>query len=337
VRDTTGVPVRDAEVMLPILGNSTKTDAAGRFVLLGIVPGRHEVMFRRIGYVSVPFDWVADEGKRVEIAVTLRPLPNTLDPVVVYANETRALKSNSRVTGVVIDSAGLPVPFADVQLIGTTRNTMSKDDGTFEFRHVPPGTVTLRARHMGYAPSALIIELQDNDLREVALRIRRLDQTLDTVKVAEASGYGSTDAAWRELGRREKWRSASGMDVIGPKALQDLGGMPLDWLIRPYLRDKMSRPPMLIVPNLGGRSSAEPPDDTQPPNVCILENGIFARFIPLMAYVASDLQRVEYYPPSPPEREYTGTVEARMTHPACKRGPDGAHPAYYVLWLKTAR
>ena len=98
-----------------------------------------------------------------------------------------------------------------------------------------PGTVTLRARHMGYAPTALMIELEKDDQRDVAIRIRRLVQTLETVNVTEESGYGKTDVAWREFGQRERWRSNSGLEVaLGPKRLREAGRMPLDWLMAPY-------------------------------------------------------------------------------------------------------
>src|SRR6185295_10965735 len=233
VRDSLGNPVRDAEVNVPMANKSTRTDRDGKFALLGMAPGvAHEVWFRRIGFESVRFVWKGEEGKRVEIAVTLQPLPNTLNPTVVWANETKSLMSTSMVSGVVVDSAGVPVAGADVQLIGAERATKSAEDGTFEFRHVPPGAVTLRARMMGFAPTALMIELDKDDQRDVAIRIRRLVQTLETVNVTEESGYGKTDVAWHEFGQRERWRSNSGLDVaIGPKRLREAGGMPLDWLM----------------------------------------------------------------------------------------------------------
>ena len=337
VRDMLGNPMRDAEVGIPILKQSVRTDAKGAFVLAGVVPGvSHEVWFRRIGFESVRFVWKGDEGKRTEIAVTLRPLPNTLNPTVVWANETRSLASTSVVSGVVVDSAGIPIAGADLQLIGADRSTKSEEDGTFEFRHVPPGTVTLRARHMGYAPGTLMIELEKGDQRDVAIRIRRLVQTLDAVNVTEASGYGKTDVAWREFGRRERWRSNSGLEVaLGPQRLAEAGGMPLDWLLEPYTKNLpgRNRAPTSIVARNSMRVGLP---ETVLGGACILENGIQFRHWPLELYSANEVDRVEYYPPAPPELEYTRTIEPRM-HAECGRGPDGSHPAWIVIWLKGAR
>jgi hypothetical protein len=298
----------------------------------------HEVWFRRIGFESVRFVWKGEEGKRVSIAVTLQRLPNTLDPTVVWANETKSLSSTSMVSGVVVDSAGAPVAGADLQLIGAERTTKSAEDGTFEFRHVPPGTVTLRARRMGYAPTTLMIELEKDDQRDIAIRIRRLVQTLATVNVTEESGYGKTDVAWREFGLRERWRSNVGLDVtLGPKRLREAGGMPLDWLIAPYEGNPAGRNrgrTSLIAGN--STRMGIPAETVLPGAACILENGIQFRHWPLSLYSADELERVEYYPAAPPEREYTHTIEPRM-QAECVRGMDGTHPAWYVLWLKGAK
>jgi hypothetical protein len=338
VRDSAGSPIGDAEVIIPRLSKSAHTDRNGKFALTGIIPGvAHEVMFRHIGFETVRFVWTGDEGKRVEVAVTLKRLPNTLSPTVVWANETKSLTSTSMVSGVVFDSAGVPVAGADLQLIGAARTTKSADDGTFVFRHVAPGPVTLRARRMGYVPSTLTIELGTDDQRDVSIRVHRLEQTLDTVRVTEASGYGRSDLPWREFDLRERWRSNSGPDVvIGPKRLSEAGGMPLDWLLRPHEMAAGGRAPKSFVPGNSSRNAAELAA-TLPDAVCILENGSRFRYLPLGLYSANEVDRLEYYPPAPPEREYTGTLERRMQGLACRKRGDGSRPAYYVVWLKDAR
>lgn len=335
VRDTANNPLRDVEILIPALGKSARTDDAGKFALVGIMPGVNEVWFRHIGYTSVQFDWPAVEGQRTELAVALHRLPNTLDPVIVWANESRTLAFTSTITGMVIDSNGAAVPNADVRLIGADRATVSGDDGTFSFRHVPPGVLTIRARHLGYSPVTLTTELRDDDRRQVALQMRHLDHVLDTVKVTEESGYGVSDAAWRELELRNKWRSNSGGALlIGPQRLQEAGGMPLNMLMSGY--GAMPQPFLARTRR------------NQDPDLCVLENGIVGRWIPLSIYKASEVDRIEYYPATTSpgrDREYTGTVEARLSGVGisaehkwgCGRTPTGGHPAYYVVWLKSAR
>ena len=76
------------------------------------------------------------------------------------------------------------------------------------------------------------------------------------------------------------------------------------------------------------------PPKRLPGGACILET----EFSSELAAECSgrELDRVEYYPPAPPEREYTGTIEPRM-QVQCRQAMDGSHPAWYVLWLKGAR
>jgi hypothetical protein len=335
VRDSTGAPIRDAEVIAPAIGRSLRTDANGKFELKGVVPGRHEVWFRHIGFTSVPFDWQADEGKRVEIDVALHALPHTLDPVLVYGRESRSLHSTSSLAGVVVDSGNVPVPNVDVQLIGTGRTTVTGRDGTFEFRHVPPSILTVRARHVGYGPTTLTMDVKDDEQRSVSLRVRRLAQTLDAM-VTEASGYGAADQAWREFDQRSHWMSRSGdAKLLGPEQLVPKGSMGIDWVLRPYVVEDMSRANSHIT--TAGMSAPDPTGGKfDAADVCVLENGVRPRLLPLSAYDADDVDRVEYYPP---DRDDTHTIEPRMSilRP-CMRDPQTGHiPAYYVVWLKNGR
>ncbi len=60
-----------------------------------------------------------------------------------------------RVTGIVKDSAGAPVPEAEVTVMkrGTLRRPVATDaQGRFELRDVPAGHLTIRVRRLGYQP-----------------------------------------------------------------------------------------------------------------------------------------------------------------------------------------
>jgi hypothetical protein len=332
VSDTAGNLLRDVEIIIPTIGRSARSGADGRFLLAGIIPGAHEVWIRRIGYISVPLDWYGDEGRRVELSVTLRALPNTLDPVRIWATEGKSFKSTSMVSGIVVDSAGLPVPNADLQLIGTSRSTKTSADGSFEFRHVLPGMMTLRTRHLGYAPVTLTIELENDDQRAVTLRVSRLAQSLDTVRVTEASGYGRSNSAWEDFDRRARWLGAYGdAKIIGPKRFAEAGQMPLDLLLKGYAVPPHSRP-------FAPKSRGVPPMPI-PGSACVLENGAVARLVPLDQYTADQVDRIEYYPPAPPEQDYTHTVANRLgIYPQCAMDPANfSHPSYWVIWLKSQR
>jgi hypothetical protein len=258
----------------------------------------------------------------------MRPLPNTLDPVVVYASEERTMKARSMVSGNVTDSVGVPLDGVQVQLVGTGRTTITSDDGAFVFRHVAPGELMVRARLLGFAPATHSLTLVDNDDRKVYLRLKPLAQELDEVVITAESGFGSAQSAWRDYDERMRWRSPNGTALfIGPERLQALGTLPADLALRGVFAG-FTRGTQAASARQAGLIAGD---------VCILENGVRPLIAPLATYRSSDLEMVEYYPPSPPETDLTGTVAA---HLSVRRGCElfeGRHPAYYVLWLKGAK
>jgi len=66
VRDSTGAPIADAEVVVRELTQGTRTNARGEFTLRDILPGAHQVWFRRLGYRSVDYNWDARPAERTE-------------------------------------------------------------------------------------------------------------------------------------------------------------------------------------------------------------------------------------------------------------------------------
>jgi hypothetical protein len=50
VGDSANRPIGDAEIVLPELGLSARSDARGQFTIAGIIPGKHQLTVRRVGY-----------------------------------------------------------------------------------------------------------------------------------------------------------------------------------------------------------------------------------------------------------------------------------------------
>ena len=55
-------------------------------------------------------------------------------------------------TGVVTDTAGVPIDSADVSIASLKRRTLSGSDGTFRFDSIKPGRYSVSARRIGFAP-----------------------------------------------------------------------------------------------------------------------------------------------------------------------------------------
>ena len=63
------------------------------------------------------------------------------------------------ITGIVVDTAGNVIAGAEVTIPGLERRLFSRADGTFRFDDVRPGTHSMRARKLGFAPQIRELEV----------------------------------------------------------------------------------------------------------------------------------------------------------------------------------
>jgi hypothetical protein len=87
--------------------------------------------------------------------------------------------------GTVRDSGGLPVPLAQLTLLGI--RALSDTAGRFLFTEIPPGIATLAVRRLGFAPSTLAIELVAGRKDSVFVVLALLPQELSGVNTEATS------------------------------------------------------------------------------------------------------------------------------------------------------
>jgi Carboxypeptidase regulatory-like domain len=126
-------------------------------------------------------------------------------PVSAQSTEPANTKTGS-IQGTVLDVNGDPVPDANIVLQSTTGNRLTvvtKDDGTFAFHDVTPGTayqITVTAEGFAEWTSSVTVEPgQDKTLTEVKLRIA-------AVQRAVTVGYSSKEVAAQQLKSEEQQR-----------------------------------------------------------------------------------------------------------------------------------
>src|SRR5579862_3042584 len=101
---------------------------------------------------------------------------------------TAAQAQNGTITGTVRDRAdSAPVPAAQVMIVGTTRGTITTDDGKFRIAGAPLGPVQLRVARIGYAAQTRTVTVPANDVANVDFTLTQTQITLDQV-VVEATG-----------------------------------------------------------------------------------------------------------------------------------------------------
>lgn len=331
VRDSADAPLADVEVVLRNTSRGTRTNSRGQFTLDDVDPGTYRVWFRRLGYRSVEYTWVAVRGQGTEIAVGMSAIPRTLDPVVVRAEEDRAAASRASLLGLVIDPNQMPVGEAEVQLVGANMYGTTRSNGGFLFKPLDIGTYAVRVRKLGFAPTTATVQLLPNDDREIVIVLQPLATNLDPTVVTEKSGYGKDQRAWDELEQRKRWTSFK-TRFLGPGDLEGYHGVDLEVaLIRMGLNNPHPNgpPPRPTSINPAG---TRPPRQT--PNLglsCLLLNGTEAVYMPLRTYSTDDLELLEVYPPG---TEISGTIAPHFHNPACLSNSLFDHPTYYVLWFK---
>lgn len=98
VQDSASQPISDVEIALSNAPTAAHTDARGRFTIAA-PPGNHEMIFRKVGWQSVRYTWVAQAAADTEIVIVLRTLPHTLEPVVVRERENAIFKGTASLPG----------------------------------------------------------------------------------------------------------------------------------------------------------------------------------------------------------------------------------------------
>ena len=332
VYDTAGRHLAHADVRVPDRGLTTRSDASGMFRLAIDAPAGVEVWVRHLGFESGHFTWPADALAEIEVAITLRPLVLSLDTVNVSERAVSRMRGSSRVVGTVVDANLRPVAGAEVLLAGSGALTRTNERGEFTLNRIPGRTLQLGVRHVGYAPSRLMLDLEDGEHRDLTVVLSPLATRLKSVDV-----HARMDRALREFERRELFRGGRTM-VFGPVQLRQWGKMPLDELL---VYSPLRFPPTPEGYTLSSSSCSRCGGTGEaivmgPPKLegdaCVLENGEYPRLIPLRAYGADEVEAIEVYAAG---SEVTGTVAQRMgSIQECQPLPGVAHPPYVVVWLK---
>ena len=332
VRDSAGNGLRDVEVVLRTTTHATRTNEKGEFTLSGVAPGPYRAFFRRLGYRSIEYKWEPSPGERTEVAVALEPIAQNLDPVVVRAEEDKRFAAHASIQGIVVDSAGIPIPEAEVNVIGAGGAGMTRSNGGFLFKPLAIGSYVIRVRKFGFSPVTLTVELHQDDERELYIRMQPLAQGLDPVVVYGQSGLGK-QRAWDDLEKRRRWVDASSR-ILGPDELRKWGSGGLDDVLQfsgVQGPRSQNRTPARFRPDAMQRPSST---YSQPGDVCILLNGTTALQLPLGAFRADDVELFEIYPGN---TELTGTVSSHFTSVLCAPKSLLNHPTYFVVWMKRGK
>ena len=325
VRDVAGTPLPDVSVTL--LGESlaTRTDTTGYFALDAVPVGSHTALFRRIGYRSVEYRWLAEAKKGLQIAVTMTPVPRQLERVVIEAPGTSRRRGTSSIGGMVSDSAGHGVAGADVRLLGSGLSTMTDSSGGFEFQLLAAGSYIVRARRRGLASGNYVMQIADDDSRGITIKLYGLPKKTGAGDTAVASGYGIPDVGFDAFDRRA--RSSSRYPTLGPADLFRQNHAPLEIVLQQYRDDGAFRSTTHLSSIDDVKRSTDDGD-------CLIVDGRRAAFQPLRSYTSLEVVMIEVFRRNAFVDDY---IVSQMDGVRECRGSMDRHPPYFVLWTRRLR
>ena len=182
VRDTSGMPLADVEVLALGEGRITRTNRNGAFELDHMPLGEQRFLFRMLGYqrMEVPVLLRADPE---DLILRMTPLAVTLDPVTVSGPR------RTGVYGVVGDVSYQPLPGVEVLVVGGG-TAITDSSGQFSLARVRGGTYMLRVRKRGYYAITRSLTLPKDEAMEVSLIMMPLPSGLSRSRTTTLSGLG---------------------------------------------------------------------------------------------------------------------------------------------------
>ena len=107
---------------------------------------------------------------------------------LLWAAGPLAAQDAGVISGRVVDAASrAPLALAQIQLVGTTRGTVTADDGTFRIAGVRPGAYQVRVLRLGFQASAKPVEVTAGGTNELEFTLNPTAVSLEVV-VTTATG-----------------------------------------------------------------------------------------------------------------------------------------------------
>lgn len=217
VRDESGAPL--AGVRISIEHDSVMavlTSRNGSFVVERVPAGRTHLQASKLGYRPVEAMVTVPRDSAVIVNITLVRMTQQLQDVVVSAG------LRNQVRGVVLDSAGAPVPGVIVEVTGLRRRMTTSEDGEFVFTDLDPGVYLMQWRKPGYNVAHRSVRMVDGIERDLSIRLRPIGDTRYTAELAaivaqeagRRQGFAGNEAALVGRDELERFGKARLIDVL---------------------------------------------------------------------------------------------------------------------------
>lgn len=106
-------------------------------------------------------------------------------PLRVETQTALPATSTSALTGLVVDTTGLPVPYAQIYVVDTENGTFADDNGHFRLEGLDASKMRIGVRRVGFKPVYFDLDLPVAATVDVRIRMFQTVRILSTVEVTE--------------------------------------------------------------------------------------------------------------------------------------------------------
>lgn len=106
-------------------------------------------------------------------------------PLIAVTQEPLRVAATSALTGLVVDTLGLPVPYAQVFVLNGDIGTFADDDGHFRLEGLDASKMRIGVRRVGFRPVYFDLDLPVAATVDVRVRMFQIVRILNTIEVTE--------------------------------------------------------------------------------------------------------------------------------------------------------
>lgn len=129
---------------------------------------------------------IRSSGPHGERVMRRAPVARLVALAMALSASLQAQQSAARpgvIDGLISDAAMQPLAEATISIVGSEIQVVTGPNGRFLVLGLPSGRFTLLARHVGYEPVTLPLDVVAGDTLRVAIELEKIGTALDAVKV----------------------------------------------------------------------------------------------------------------------------------------------------------
>lgn len=153
---------------------ATRATESGQYAVCGVPTGisvgvraQHGAAASGVVQITLPARGILRQDLHVGLADSTVVI--AADSAKGIPNETIEQRGTARLVGTVRRTGGQPLHGAQLSILGTTQRAVTDERGSFEITGLAPGTFTLEARFLGFAPKDVAVDLVAHRTRYVAV------------------------------------------------------------------------------------------------------------------------------------------------------------------------